>query len=74
VQARRFARESRGRWSWFSALTGVVFLLAFAGIASGSTSATVVLGFWAAVIIAFAWIAAVSIDLYQKTLVSPTPA
>jgi uncharacterized protein DUF998 len=74
VQARRFARERRGRWTAFSMITGVVFLLAFAGVASGSTSAIVVLGFWGAVIVSFAWIAAVSIDLYRKTLVSPTAA
>src|SRR5690242_8538947 len=74
VQARRFARERRGRWTAFSMITGVVFLLAFAGVASGSTSAIVVLAFWAAVIVSFAWIAAVSIDLYRKTLVSPKAA
>jgi hypothetical protein len=28
----------------------------------------------AAMIVSFAWIAAVSIDLYRKTLVSPTAA
>jgi uncharacterized protein DUF998 len=74
VQARRFARERRGRWTAFSVITGVVFLLAFAGVASGSTSAVVVLGFWAAVVVSFAWIAAVSIDLYRRTAVSPTAA
>jgi hypothetical membrane protein len=74
VQARRFARERRSRWTGFSVLTGVFFLLAFAGVASGSTSAVVVLGFWAAVIVSFTWIAAVSIDLYRKTLVNPTAA
>jgi hypothetical membrane protein len=74
VQARRFARERRRPWTWFSVITGVVFLLAFAGVASGSTSGAVILGFWAAVIASFTWIAAVSIDLYRKTLVSPTAA
>jgi Protein of unknown function (DUF998) len=74
LQARRFAREHRGRWTGFSVITGVVVLLAFAGVASGSTSAVVVLGFWAAVIVSFAWIAAVSIDLYRKTQVNPTAA
>lgn len=74
VQARRFARERRGSWTWFSVITGVVFLLAFAGVASGSTSSVVILGFWTAVIVSFAWIAAVSIDLYRKTLVSPPAA
>ncbi|HET9780290.1 MAG TPA: DUF998 domain-containing protein [Candidatus Dormibacteraeota bacterium] len=74
VIARRYGRESRGRMKWFSIITGVVFLLAFAGVASGSSSAIVILGFWAGVIVAFAWIATVSIDLYRKTLVSPRAA
>lgn len=74
VEARRFERERRGRWAWFSVITGVVFLLAFGGVASGSTSSAVILGFWTAVIVAFTWIAAVAIDLYRKTLVSPTEA
>lgn len=74
VTARRYGREARGRMKWFSVITGVVFLLAFAGVASGSSSAIVILGFWAGVIVAFAWIATVSIDLYRKTLVSPTAA
>lgn len=74
VLARRFARERRSRIKWFSLITGIVFLLAFAGVASGSTSAVIVLAFWAAVILAFGWIAAVSVDLYRGTLVSPSEA
>src|SRR5690348_3034051 len=54
VLARMFRREGRNSWMWVSLMTGVVFLLAFAGVASGSTSAIVVLAFWAAVIVAFA--------------------
>jgi Protein of unknown function (DUF998) len=74
VNARRYARDGRRRMKWFSIVTGVVFLAAFAGVASGSSSAVVVLGFWAGVSLAFAWIATVSLDLYRKTLVSPTAA
>lgn len=66
VMARVYARERRRRWMVFSLATGIVFLVAFGGVASGSTSAVVVLGFWAGVIIAFTWIAAVSIDLYRQ--------
>ena len=66
VLARMFGRERRGRWMAYSLVAGIVFLLAFAGVASGSTSAAVVLGFWVGVVIAFSWIAAVSIDLYRK--------
>ncbi|HEV2415151.1 MAG TPA: DUF998 domain-containing protein [Candidatus Dormibacteraeota bacterium] len=66
VLARMFGREGRRSWMAYSLVTGVVFLLAFAGVASGSTSAAVVIGFWVGVVIAFSWIAAVSIDLYRK--------
>ena len=66
VLARMFGRERRRMWMAYSLVTGIVFLLAFAGVASGSTSAAVVLGFWVGVLIAFSWIAAVSIDLYRK--------
>jgi hypothetical membrane protein len=66
VMARRFAAERRRGWAAFSVVTGVVFLLAFAGVASGSDSAVVVLGFWAAVTLAWAWIAAVAIHLYRR--------
>ena len=74
VTARRFASEGRSRMRWFSLATGIVFLLGFAGVASGSTSAIVVLGFWVGVILAFGWIAVVSVDLYRATLVRPSAA
>jgi hypothetical protein len=45
----------------------VVYLVAFVGIASGSASPVVVLGFWAAVVFAWGWLAAVAIDLYRRT-------
>jgi hypothetical protein len=74
VSARRYGRETRRSMKWFSIVTGVVFLLAFAGVASGASSPFVILGFWAGVIVAFAWIAAVSVDLYRRTLLSRTAA
>lgn len=66
VLARMFRRERRRGWTAYSLVTGIVFLLAFAGVASGSTSAVVVLGFWVGVVVAFSWIAAVSLDFYRK--------
>jgi hypothetical protein len=48
-------------------VTGVLFLVAFAGIASGSSTPAVVLGFWAAVIVSWTWLAVVSLDLYRRT-------
>ncbi len=67
VMARRFAAEKRGRWAVFSIVTGVAFLIAFGGVASGSGSPAVVLAFWAALVLAWAWLASVSVDLYRRT-------
>ncbi|MDQ0381506.1 DUF998 domain-containing protein [Amycolatopsis thermophila] len=65
VLARTFARAGRRGWAWYSRGTGVAFLAGFAGIASGASSPPVILGFWAAVVIAFAWLAALSLHLYR---------
>jgi hypothetical protein len=54
--ARHFARAAERGWAIYTALTGTAFLGAFIGIASGSTSATVVIGFSIAVILAFTWL------------------
>jgi hypothetical protein len=60
------ARTLGGKgWAWYSRLSGIAFLAGFAGIASGSSSAPVVLGFWASVTVAFAWLAAVSLRFYR---------
>jgi hypothetical protein len=56
VFARHFSRTHERGWAIYSALTGVAFLGAFVGIASGSTSAPVVIGFWMGVILAFTWL------------------
>jgi hypothetical protein len=63
VLARRLPRG----WAVYSRATGVLFLLSFLGIASGSGSAVVVLGFWFGVILSWAWLAAVSVRLYRAT-------
>jgi hypothetical protein len=67
VFAGRFAAEERTGLAWFSRVTGVLFLVAFAGIASGLSTPAVVLGFWAAVIVSWTWLAVVSLDLYRRT-------
>lgn len=64
VLARRFARDGQPRLARFSRATGVVFLVAFAGIASGSHG-PVTLAFAAAVVIVCTWITTVSIRLYR---------
>jgi Protein of unknown function (DUF998) len=66
VLARRFAREGRRSWMWFSLATGIAFLAAFAGVASGSDSVAVIVAFWAALIVAWAWMAALSVRLYRQ--------
>jgi len=67
VLARRFAHRGRAGWAWYSRATGLVFLAGFVGIASGSSSPAVVLGFWFAVVVAYAWLAALSVYLYRAT-------
>ncbi|MEU6325584.1 DUF998 domain-containing protein [Streptomyces sp. NPDC047009] len=67
VFARRFTRQQRRGWAVYSAVSGLLFLVSFLGIASGSGSAVVVLGFTAGVLIAWAWLAAVSVHLYRTT-------
>jgi hypothetical protein len=67
VLARHYAAAGRSGLAWFSRITGVLFLLAFAGLASGSASPVVVLGFWVALLLAWTWLAVTSVDLYRRT-------
>lgn len=66
VIARRFAREGLSRWAWFSRVTGVAFLLGFAGLASGSSGPFVVVAFWAVLLLAWGWLAGLSVHLYRQ--------
>lgn len=61
-----FARIDEAGWAWYSRVTGLVFALSFIGMASGSGGATAVLVFTAAVVAAWAWLAAVSVKLYRS--------
>ena len=66
VMARRFARTGDRGWAGFSAVTGVAFLGAFIGVASsGSGSPALIYTFIAAVVLVFAWIAALAVRLYR---------
>ncbi|MCD2193363.1 DUF998 domain-containing protein [Actinomycetospora endophytica] len=67
ILARHYATIGQTGMAWFSRITGVLFLVAFVGVASGSASPVVVLGFWVAVILAWTWLAVVSLDLYRRT-------
>ena len=63
VFARRFAGLAKLGWAAYSIATGVIFLLAFIGIASGSGHALTVIGFWIGVIFAWTWLALLGIKL-----------
>jgi hypothetical protein len=56
VFARRFAVLGRRGWAGYSAVTGVLFLAAFVGIASGNPSAAILLAFTAAVVLGWTWL------------------
>ncbi len=54
-------------WAIFSLVTGVLFLAAFAGIATGGAASSAgVLAFTGAVILAWTWLALVSVHLYRR--------
>jgi hypothetical membrane protein len=66
VMARRFARAGRRGWAGYSRMSGLLFLAAFAGIASGGSAPALTLGFVAGVVVIFIWLAAVSVDAYRS--------
>lgn len=70
VVARRFSRDRERGWAWFSGVTAVFFGASFAYMASGSVGAAAILSFTAAVVLVWAWLAAVSVKLYRA--VGPT--
>jgi len=72
VIARRFSRQGRSGWTSFSRVTGVVYSVAFLGIATGSQqggvlSAIVILAFTGAVILGWAWLSAMELELTKET-------
>lgn len=66
VFARRFAGEAQRGLAALSAVTGVVFLGGFVGIASGSAGPVTTLPFVVAVVLSFCWLAVVSVQLYRE--------
>lgn len=64
VLGSRFAGAGRTALAWFSRVTGVAFLAAFAGIASGSHGPTTV-AFVGAVLLVWSWLASVCIHFYR---------
>ena len=74
VLAWQFRGRGQPGWAWFSLITGALFLAAFAGIATGSASSAAVLAFTGAVILAWVWLALVSVHLYKQAGTMPRPA
>ncbi|RJL30052.1 DUF998 domain-containing protein [Bailinhaonella thermotolerans] len=66
VFARAYAAMGRRAWAAWSAATGLVFLAAFAGIASGPGNAVINLAFTAAVVLGYAWLTATSAHLMRQ--------
>lgn len=66
IVGRAFAARGARGWAIYSRITGVVFLAAFAGIASGSHGALTTMPFAAAVVLAWSWITALSVLLYRR--------
>ncbi|HYY45530.1 MAG TPA: DUF998 domain-containing protein [Candidatus Angelobacter sp.] len=71
VFARRFAGRGEKRWTPFSLATGILFLAAFIGIASGSQPGgsllvAVTLAFTAAVVLAWTWLTTLYIKLRRE--------
>jgi hypothetical protein len=65
--AGRFRHDGRRKQAAVTRTTGVVFLVAFAGIASGGTSPVVNLAFTAAVVLTWAWLSLISLQQYRVT-------
>ena len=65
VFARSFAAAGRRGWAAFSVATGAVYLVAFAGIASGQQIAALNVAFGVAVVLAWAWLSALSVRLFR---------
>jgi len=68
VLGRRFAADRRPGWAAFSRITGVLFAAGFVGVAAGGGSTWTILGFTAAVILAWTWISALAAHVYGRSL------
>jgi len=66
VIGRRFAAEGRTGWAVYSRGTGVLFLVAFAAVATGAGAVWANLSFVAGVVIIWAWLSALSLHLYRR--------
>ena len=65
ILAARFARHGEPGWAWFSRVTGGLFAGSFIVLSSGAGGAVAMLLFTVAVLLAWAWLTAVSVKLYR---------
>jgi hypothetical protein len=73
VLARRFGALGQRRWATASSITGVLFLVGFGGVASGSSSPVLVLDFWLALLVVWGWLAGLSLHLYRTVAAGSGP-
>jgi hypothetical protein len=62
VMAAHYRSTGRTAFSRYSAATGILFFAAFAGLSAGAGSRPTIVAFDIAVVLAWAWITAVSVD------------
>jgi hypothetical protein len=72
VMARRFAIVGRSDWALYSRVTGVFFLAAFIGIASGAGNALINITFTVAIAVGWLWLCATTLHLRREITESPT--
>lgn len=65
VLARRFARLGQRGWMVYSIVTGILVLAAVVGISSGSQQAPIIIGFFTAGVLGWAWLSALSLRLMR---------
>jgi hypothetical membrane protein len=66
IVARRFFRAALKGWAWLSVAAGVLLLVGFGAIASGTSSAFTVLLFTATVVLSWVWLSLVSVRFYRE--------
>jgi hypothetical protein len=67
VIARAYNRRGQYRAAVISTVVGIVLGAAFAGIATGAGNIAINLGFTAAIVVSYAWLTALAVDLYRRT-------
>ncbi len=71
VFARRFSSLRQSQWSVFSVITGVVFLVAFGALSSGSGKSWTFIVFLVGVTLAWTWLSSVNAKLRAELLGRP---